>query len=82
MGVRRLGEIARQLVDGGCPAVRARRRHRARDPGGQRVVTGTLQDIAEVAAAAGVRAPAISLFGPVAALRAGWPGSSRGRWPG
>ena len=34
------------------------------------MVTGTLQDIAEVAAAAGVRAPAISLFGPVAALRA------------
>ena len=36
----------------------------------QRVVTGTLETIAAAAAAAGVRAPAISVFGPVAALRA------------
>ena len=36
---------------------------------GQRVVTGTLATIAAVAAEAGIRAPAISLFGPAAALR-------------
>src|SRR6202012_4166362 len=35
----------------------------------QRVVTGTLETIADVAADAGVKAPAISVFGPVAALR-------------
>ena len=70
MGVRRLGEIARQLVNGGRspsePAAVIERGTLA----DQRVVTGTLEDIAETAAAAGVRAPAISLFGPVAALRA------------
>ena len=36
---------------------------------GQRVVTGTLATIATVAADAGIKAPAISLFGPAAALR-------------
>ena len=69
MGVRRLGEITRQLMDGGrAPSEPAAVIQRGTLPD-QRVVTGTLQDIAEVAAAAGVRAPAISLIGPVAALR-------------
>ena len=33
------------------------------------MVTGTLETIAAVASAANIRAPAISVFGPVAALR-------------
>jgi uroporphyrinogen III methyltransferase/synthase len=70
MGVRRLGEIARQLVNGGRPPSEPAAVIERGTLADQRVVTGTLQDIAEVAAAAGVRAPAISLFGPVAALRA------------
>jgi uroporphyrinogen III methyltransferase / synthase len=36
---------------------------------GQRVVTGTLSSIASVAVSADVRAPAIAVFGPVAAMR-------------
>ena len=70
MGVRRLGEIAQQLVSGGRPPSEPAAVIERGTLADQRVVTGTLQDIAQVAAAAGVRAPAISLFGPVAALRA------------
>jgi uroporphyrinogen III methyltransferase/synthase len=70
MGVRRLGEIARQLMNSGRPPSEPAAVIERGTLTDQRVVTGTLQDIAEVAAAAGVRAPAISLFGPVAALRA------------
>ncbi|MGZ4295024.1 MAG: uroporphyrinogen-III C-methyltransferase [Solirubrobacteraceae bacterium] len=70
MGVRRLPEIARQLIDGGrSPSEPAAVIQRGTLPD-QRVVTGTLQSIAQDAVAAGVRAPAISLVGPVAALRA------------
>jgi len=69
MGVARLAAIAERLERGG----------RARDEPaaviergtlpGQRVVTGTLDTIAPLAADAGIRAPAIALFGAVAALR-------------
>lgn len=69
MGVRRLDGIARELMAGGRPGTeRAAIIQRGTLPD-QRVVTGTLDTIAEEAAAAGVKAPAISLFGPVAALR-------------
>jgi uroporphyrinogen III methyltransferase/synthase len=74
MGVRRLPEIARQLIDGGrSPSEPAAVIQRGTLPD-QRVVSGTLESIGQDAAAAGVRAPAISLVGPVAALRAelGW----------
>jgi uroporphyrinogen III methyltransferase / synthase len=70
MGVRRLPEITRQLIDGGrAPSEPAAVIQRGTLPD-QRVVTGTLQSIAQDAVTAGVRAPAISLVGPVAALRA------------
>jgi uroporphyrinogen III methyltransferase/synthase len=70
MGVRKLGRIADQLVAGGRPAsepVAVVERGTLPD---QRTVSGTLADIATVARAAGVRAPAITVVGPVAGLRA------------
>jgi uroporphyrinogen III methyltransferase/synthase len=74
MGVRQLGAIADRLLAGG---------RRADEPAAviergtfadQRVVDGTLATIAERAAARDVRAPAITVFGEVAALheRLGW----------
>src|SRR5579875_945273 len=69
MGVARLSAIADRLRAGGRPdSEPAAVIERGTLPG-QRVVTGTLETIAEVAAQAGIRAPAISLFGAVAALR-------------
>jgi len=69
MGVRQLERIAAQLVAGGRPAsepVAIVQRGTFAD---QRVVGGTLADIAGVAAEAGVRAPAITVVGAVAGLR-------------
>jgi uroporphyrinogen III methyltransferase/synthase len=69
MGVRQLEAITRRLIDGG---------RRESEPAAviqsgtlphQRVVLGTLATIASVATAEKVRAPAIALFGEVAALR-------------
>ena len=69
MGVKRLGAIADSLRGAGrAPGEPAAVIERGTLPG-QRVVTGTCETIAAVAAAAGIRAPAISLFGQVAALR-------------
>jgi uroporphyrinogen III methyltransferase / synthase len=69
MGVRQLPAITQQLIAGGrAPEEPAAVIERGTLPD-QRVVSGTLETIAAVAAAADVRAPAISLFGPVAALR-------------
>jgi uroporphyrinogen III methyltransferase/synthase len=69
MGVRQLGTITERLRaagrDGGEPAAVIERGTLAR----QRVVTGTLETIAADAAQAGLRAPAITVIGPVAALR-------------
>jgi uroporphyrinogen III methyltransferase / synthase len=69
MGVRELGSIASRLIAGGRsesePAAVIERGTLAE----QRVVSGTLGSIAEVAREQRIRAPAISLFGPVAALR-------------
>ena len=70
MGVRKLGRIAQQLVAGGRPAdqpVAVIERGTFAD---QRTVSGTLADIAVRASEARVRAPAITVVGPVAALRA------------
>jgi uroporphyrinogen III methyltransferase / synthase len=69
MGVRRLEAIARELMAGGRPGTEPAAVIERGTLPDQRVVTGTLETIAGVAAAAGVKAPAISLFGPVAALR-------------
>jgi uroporphyrinogen III methyltransferase/synthase len=68
MGVRSLDRIAAQLVAGGRPGsepVAVVQRGTLHD---QRTVSGTLSDIAARAAVAGVRAPAITVVGPVAAL--------------
>ncbi len=68
MGVRRLDRIAAQLVAGGRPPsepVAIVERGTFAD---QRTVSGTLGDIAAVARAAGVRAPAITVVGAVAGL--------------
>jgi uroporphyrinogen III methyltransferase / synthase len=68
MGVRKLQRIASQLVaagrDAGEPVAVVQRGTFA----DQRTVTGTLADIAARAAAAGIRAPAITIVGAVAAL--------------
>jgi uroporphyrinogen III methyltransferase / synthase len=69
MGVRRLEAIAGELMAGGRSGDEPAAVIQRGTLPDQRVVTGTLETIAGVAAAAGVRAPAISVFGPVAALR-------------
>ncbi len=68
MGVRRLPKIADRLIAGGRPAgepVAVVQRGTFPD---QREVHGTLATIAQVAADAGIRAPAITIVGDVAAL--------------
>ncbi len=69
MGVKRLGAIADSLRAGGRDGDEPAAVIERGTLPGQRVVTGTLESIAQVATEAGIRAPAISLFGPVAALR-------------
>jgi uroporphyrinogen III methyltransferase/synthase len=68
MGIKQLADIAQRLIGAG---------RAAGDPAavvergtlpGQRSVTGTLSDIAERVAAAGVKPPAITVVGPVARL--------------
>jgi uroporphyrinogen III methyltransferase/synthase len=68
MGVRRLERIAAQLIAGGRPPsepVAVVQRGTFAD---QRTISATLDDVAERAAQAGVRAPAILVVGAVAAL--------------
>jgi uroporphyrinogen III methyltransferase/synthase len=68
MGVRALPRIAEQLMLGGRPAdepVAIVERGTLPD---QRTVSGTLETIAELAAAAAVKAPAVTVVGSVAAL--------------
>jgi uroporphyrinogen III methyltransferase / synthase len=69
MGVRQLGAIADRLVESGRSGSEPAAVVERGTLPGQRVVTGTVATIAEVAAAESIRAPAITLFGPVAALR-------------
>ena len=69
MGVRRLEAIAGELMAGGRSGEEPAAVIQRGTLPDQRVVTGTLGTIAAAAGAAGVRAPAISVFGPVAALR-------------
>jgi uroporphyrinogen III methyltransferase/synthase len=68
MGVRALPRITEQLMLGGRPAdepVAIVERGTLPD---QRTVSGTLETIAELAAAAAVKAPSVTVVGPVAAL--------------
>jgi uroporphyrinogen III methyltransferase/synthase len=69
MGVRNLPSVAESLAAAGRdPAEAAAVVERGTEPR-QRTVTGTLSDIAERAAAAGVGPPAVVVLGPVAELR-------------
>jgi uroporphyrinogen III methyltransferase/synthase len=68
MGVRQLGRIAERLVAAGRPAGQpAAIVQRGTFPD-QRAVHGTLETLPGLASAAGVRAPAITVVGDVAAL--------------
>jgi uroporphyrinogen III methyltransferase / synthase len=69
MGVRSLERIAQRLVEEGRPASEPAAVVQRGTLADQRVVSGTLADIAEVAAAAGIGAPAVTIVGPVAGLR-------------
>ena len=69
MGVRQLRAIAEHLIDGGRSERMSRRRSSsARRFADQRTVRGTLGTIAELAERERIGAPAITVFGPVAAL--------------
>ena len=74
MGVRALPRIASQLIAGGRPADEPVAVVERGTMPGQRTLLATLADVAERAAAEGIRAPAITLVGPVAGLRErlGW----------
>jgi uroporphyrinogen III methyltransferase / synthase len=69
MGVRQLEAITRRLIDGGRPESEPAAVIQSGTLPHQRVVLGTLATIGSVAVAEKVRAPAIALFGEVAALR-------------
>jgi len=69
MGVRALPRIAQQLVAGGRPADEPVAVVERGTLPGQRTLLATLSDVAERAAAERIRAPAITLVGPVANLR-------------
>lgn len=74
MGMRRIVEITRAIIDGGrSPATPAAVIHWGARPE-QRVVTGRLDDIAAAARDAGLKNPAIILVGEVVTLREklGW----------
>ncbi|MGD0452182.1 MAG: uroporphyrinogen-III C-methyltransferase [Solirubrobacteraceae bacterium] len=68
MGVRRLEEIARSLIDAGRPASQPAAVVEAGTMPAQRTVSATLGTIAETARREQVRAPAITVVGAVAAL--------------
>src|SRR5205085_513624 len=68
MGVRRLEAIVAQLLAGGRSANEPAALIERGTLPDQRVVAGTLATIGEAAVEAGVRAPAVAVFGPVAAL--------------
>jgi uroporphyrinogen III methyltransferase/synthase len=71
MGVRNLERIASSLIDAGRPPEEPAAVIARGTLPGQRVVTGTLADIAQLAAEQGLEAPAITVVGPVAAQREG-----------
>jgi len=69
MGVRQLEAIAQRLQDAGRDGAQPAAVVERGTLPGQRVVSATLATIAAEAASAGIRAPAIAVLGPVAALR-------------
>jgi uroporphyrinogen III methyltransferase/synthase len=68
MGVRQLGLIADRLIAAGRDALQPAAVIQRGTLPDQRVIAGTLQTIAADAGAAGIKAPAIAVLGPVAAL--------------
>jgi uroporphyrinogen III methyltransferase/synthase len=68
MGVRRLPEIASALIDGGRPGTEGVALVEGGTLPTQRTVTGTLETIAEIARREEVKAPSITVVGPVVAL--------------
>jgi uroporphyrinogen III methyltransferase/synthase len=76
MGVKRLGAIAEQLRAGGRPPGEPAAVVERGTLAGQREVVGTLETITAQAAEQGISAPAIAVFGEVAALgsRLAWLG--------
>jgi uroporphyrinogen III methyltransferase / synthase len=68
MGVRQLPHIAESLIAAGRSAEEPAAVVERGTLPGQRTVTGTLATIAEVASAEDVRAPSVTVVGPVAAL--------------
>ena len=69
MGVKNLGAIAEQLIAAGRPADQPAAVIERGTLPGQRSASGTLGDIAAHVDDAGLRAPAITVIGPAAALR-------------
>jgi uroporphyrinogen III methyltransferase / synthase len=69
MGVRQLGAISEHLIAGGRPRDEPAALVQSGTLPGQRAALGTLGTIARVANDQQIRAPAIAIFGPVAALR-------------
>jgi uroporphyrinogen III methyltransferase/synthase len=69
MGVKNLPAIADRLVAAGRPADQPATLVERGTLPGQRAVTATLADIASRAAEEGLRAPAITVIGPAAAMR-------------
>jgi uroporphyrinogen III methyltransferase/synthase len=69
MGVRQLPRIAERLIAGGRPADQPAAVVQSGTLPGQRTVRATLATLPDAAAAAGVKAPAVTVVGDVAALR-------------
>jgi uroporphyrinogen III methyltransferase/synthase len=70
MGVRQLESIASKLIEGGRPESEPAALVERGTLPDQRAVSGTLGTIARVAVEHEIKAPAIAIFGPVAAMRA------------
>lgn len=69
MGVKRLPQITASLIAGGRAEDEPAAVVQSGTVGAQRVVTGTVGTIAQVAADAGIQAPAVTIVGSVASLR-------------
>ncbi len=74
MGLARTAQIAANLIAHGAPADRPAGIVAQATTAAQRVVTGTLADIARIGAAAALESPALLIVGDVVALRStlGW----------
>jgi uroporphyrinogen III methyltransferase/synthase len=69
MGVRALPAVAAGLIGSGRDGTEAAAVIERGTLPGQRTVSGTLEDIAALATEAGIRPPAVTVVGPVAAMR-------------